>query len=189
MSARRPPTRAPTGELTAFQREVLARLFETERDFFLTGGAALVGYYLHHRATDDLDLFTLDDEAFARGPRVIADVAHALGARAEVRQESPSFRRSALVRADDLVMVDLVLERVHQLHARKNEVDHVRLDTPDEILANKDGGCTPATLAWLLSEIRIPDDAILPAGVAPAVLRTFIDDVIVRMRRAALAAK
>lgn len=212
------------GELTAFQREVLARLFDRERGFFLTRGAALVGYYLHHRLTDVLDLFTLDDEAFARAPRVLADVAHSLGARVEVRQQSPWFRRSALIREDDLVVVDMVLERVRQLHARKNEIDRVRIDPPDEILANKltalvgrmeerdlvdvlfleragftieaalapaldkDGGCTPATLAWLLSEIRIPDDAVLPAGVLPAELRTFIDSVVVRMRRAALPA-
>jgi len=216
---------AAHAELTAFQREVLARLFERERDFFLSGGAALVGYYLHHRLTDDLDLFTLDEEAFARGPRLLAEVAHASGARVEVRQESPSFRRSALIRANELVVVDMVLERVHQMHARKNEIDHVLVDAPDEILANKltaivgrmeerdlvdvlfleragytiddalapalakDGGCTPATLAWLLSEIHIPDDAVLPAAVDPAELRTFIADVVVRMRRVALPSR
>jgi predicted nucleotidyltransferase component of viral defense system len=219
------PPPARHGELSAFQREVLARLFESERDFFLTGGAALVGYYLHHRLTDDLDLFTASEEAFARGPYVLADVAHALGARVEVRQESPSFRRSAVIRADDFVVVDMVLDRVPQLHAQKREIDHVRVDPPDEILANKltalvgrmeerdlvdvlflertgyrvedalaaaldkDGGCTPATLAWLLSEIRIPDDAALPAGIAPEELRAFIDDLVVRMRRVALPSR
>jgi hypothetical protein len=38
----------------------------------------------------------------------------------------------------------------------------------------KDGGCTPATLAWLLSEVSIPDDIALPAGVAPAELRDYV---------------
>lgn len=50
----------------------------------------------------------------------------------------------------------------------------------------KDGGCTPATLAWLLSEIRIPDGAVLPAQATPAELRVFVDDLIVRLRAAAL---
>lgn len=49
----------------------------------------------------------------------------------------------------------------------------------------KDGGCTPATLAWLLSEIRIPDGIVLPGNVAPETLRTFIDDLVVRLRRSA----
>jgi hypothetical protein len=50
----------------------------------------------------------------------------------------------------------------------------------------KDGGCTPATLAWLLSEIEIPDGMELPGGVAPEELRRFVADLIVRLRRAAL---
>ena len=29
-------------------------------DFYLTGGTALAGFYLHHRRSDDLDLFTRD---------------------------------------------------------------------------------------------------------------------------------
>jgi predicted nucleotidyltransferase component of viral defense system len=31
-----------------------------ERSFFLTGGTALSVFYLHHRVSDDLDLFTLE---------------------------------------------------------------------------------------------------------------------------------
>lgn len=50
----------------------------------------------------------------------------------------------------------------------------------------KDGGCTPATLAWLLSEVTISDDLVLPAGVSPQELRAFVADLVVRLRRAAL---
>jgi hypothetical protein len=49
----------------------------------------------------------------------------------------------------------------------------------------KDGGATPATLAWLLSEIEIPDRAKLPGGVTPSELRAFLADVVVRLRRTA----
>jgi hypothetical protein len=52
------------GDLSPLQREVLRALFERERGFFLTGGAALVGFYLHHRTTDDLDFFTDRADAF-----------------------------------------------------------------------------------------------------------------------------
>jgi len=45
----------------------------------------------------------------------------------------------------------------------------------------KDGGCTPATLAWLLSEITIPDGVVLPAGVSPAELRAYLTDLIARL--------
>ena len=50
----------------------------------------------------------------------------------------------------------------------------------------KDGGCTPATLAWLLSQVDMPDGLQLPGGVSPSELRTFIADLIKRLRRAAL---
>jgi hypothetical protein len=52
--------------------------------------------------------------------------------------------------------------------------------------AQKDGGCTPATLAWLLSEITIPDDAKLSAGVTGAEMRTYVAELIKRLRKAAL---
>jgi hypothetical protein len=58
-------------------------------------------------------------------------------------------------------------------------------DALGEALA-KDGGCTPATLAWVLSEIRIPDGTPLPAGVDAPTLRVFVDDLVRRLRRAAL---
>lgn len=50
----------------------------------------------------------------------------------------------------------------------------------------KDGGCTPAALAWLLSQIEIPDGLQLPGSVTPAELRAFVTDLVVRLRRAAL---
>jgi hypothetical protein len=37
-------------ELSDLQRATLREFFARETGFFLTGGAALVGYYLHHEA-------------------------------------------------------------------------------------------------------------------------------------------
>ncbi len=50
------------GILTPLQFEVLRRFFagDVSKQFFLTGGTALAAFYLHHRLSDDLDLFTLD---------------------------------------------------------------------------------------------------------------------------------
>jgi len=48
---------------SAVQREVLANLIahpDIEKNFFLTGGTALSVFYLHHRLSDDLDLFSKD---------------------------------------------------------------------------------------------------------------------------------
>ena len=204
-------------KLTAFQREVLDAFFQRERGFFLTGGAALAGFHLGHRTTDDLDLFTLQQSAFERSRFVLADVAAAIGARLDVRQDAPGFKRVVLSRGEDGLVVDLVKDVSSQLHPDKLERDHIVVDPADEILANKltaivgraekrdlidvmlleragypveaalpaalakDGGCTPATLAWLLSEVKIPDWIELPAGVPPAELRVYLADLIRRL--------
>ena len=204
-------------KLTSLQREVLDAFFQRERGFFLTGGAALAGFFLGHRPTDDLDLFTLQPAAFERGRFVLADVASAVHAILDVRQDAPGFKRLVLTRRDEGLVVDLVKDVGPQLHPDKLERDHILLDPPDEILANKltalvgraeerdlvdvlfleragysvdsalpaalakDGGCTPATLAWLLSEITIPDGVALPAGVSPAELRDYVTALIARL--------
>lgn len=40
---------------------MLSGFFRRENRFFLTGGAALAGFYLGHRRTQDLDLFTTEN--------------------------------------------------------------------------------------------------------------------------------
>lgn len=119
------------------------------------------------------------------------------------------------------MVVDLVREHVFQLHSEKQDRAGIRLDPPDEILANKltalvgrmeerdlvdvmcleragypvesaldaalrkDGGCTPATLAWLLSELEVADGVPLPADVTSEELRAAVNELAIRLRRAA----
>lgn len=217
-------SKPPSGSgLTPLQRATLKAFFERERGFFLTGGAALVGFHLHHRTTSDVDMFSLDDAAFERGPHVMADVAVALDATLEVRQNAPGFKRYALTSRDgEGIVVDLLRERGYQIHPEKPESEGICVDPPDEILANKlttlagrteerdiidvmfleragfrvedaldaalrkDGGCTAATLAWLLSQVEVPDGVQLPAGVETAELLAYIEELVRRLRRAAL---
>jgi hypothetical protein len=49
----------------------------------------------------------------------------------------------------------------------------------------KDGGLTPAQLAWVLGEIRIGDDARVPAGLSPAEVREFVQQLGTRLARLA----
>ncbi len=209
-------------KLTALQRAILKAFFRSERGFFLTGGAALAGFYLGHRSTDDLDLFTVSEGAFERGRHVLGEVAADLGGDLVTRQNAPGFQRHVLTVGVEAVVVDLVYERAVQLFKDKPEHDGVFVDPIEEILANKlttiagraeerdlidllhieregyavekalggalqkDGGCTPATLAWLLYEISIPESASLPAGVGAAELREYVAELVVRLRKAAL---
>lgn len=212
-------------DLSALQRAVLREFFQRERGFFLTGGGALVGYHLHHRFTDDLDLFTLDPAAYERSLHVLPAVAEALRGRLEVRQDAPGYRRYALTRDDETLVVDVVREHVPQVRVDKTQIDGVFVDPPEEILANKltalvgrqeerdlvdvyfleqsgysvesaldaalakDGGCTPATLAWLLSDLAIADTTQLPGGLSTPVLRDYLAVLVKRLRRKAVPAR
>jgi hypothetical protein len=55
--------------------------------------------------------------------------------------------------------------------------------------STKDGGLTPAQLAWVLSQISVGPDARIPAGVTPVELRSFLEDLVSRLTRLAYPAK
>lgn len=134
--------------LTNLQNDFLREFFSRENHFYLTGGAALVGFYLGHRKTEDLDLFTLENE-IESGFAIVRDVARHLDATVESIITSPDFRRLLVKRQAEAVVVDLVRESVFQLEAEKSVINGIRLDSPEEILANK--------LCTLLSRSEIRD--------------------------------
>ena len=149
--------------LSAFQLEVLDAFFRRASGFFLTGGAALAGFHLGHRETQDLDLFTTEDR-LDDGASVLRAVADELGASIESLRTSPDFRRFLLRRAGNAVVVDLVRDRAPQGTQPKPVwgTGPVRVDPAGEILANK--------LAALLSRGEVRDlvdvRALLGTGLA-----------------------
>lgn len=126
-----------SSRLAPLQIELLEAFFAREQLFFLTGGAALVGYYLGHRRTADLDLFATREASIDQGVRSLRAASDAIGAGVESLQESQDFRRFAVRRGADLTIVDLVIDRAPQAFAEKQRVGDVRLDPPREIAANK----------------------------------------------------
>lgn len=134
--------------LNELQKEFLEKFFSHENRFFLSGGAALVGFYLHHRQTQDIDLFTLEDE-IESGFTLANEIAREMGGNIESLQTSPDFRRLLLSRGESAIVVDLVHEYVYQIDHDKRIVGGIRIDTPEEILANK--------LCALLSRSEVRD--------------------------------
>ncbi|HPA49955.1 MAG TPA: nucleotidyl transferase AbiEii/AbiGii toxin family protein [Thermoanaerobaculia bacterium] len=51
--------------------------------------------------------------------------------------------------------------------------------------SSKDGGLTPAQLAWVLSQITVGPDARIPAGITPDELRAFLENRVSRLTRLA----
>lgn len=134
--------------LSDLQQDFLNAFFGRETRFFLTGGGALVGFHLGHRETHDLDLFTLED-AMDAGVAVTAEIARQWGASLESIQTYPDFRRLLLKRNDEAIVIDLVRERVTQITPEKPVINGVRVDSAEEILANK--------LCALLSRSEVRD--------------------------------
>lgn len=135
--------------LTELQTEVLRRFFARRDEFFLTGGAALVGFYLEHRETHDLDLFTAG-QPLDEGERTLREIASELDLVVEPVRRDPAFQRFLVRRraGGESLVVDLVRDDVPQL-AEKRMVGGVRIDSAEEILANK--------MCALLSRVEVRD--------------------------------
>jgi predicted nucleotidyltransferase component of viral defense system len=68
--------------LTDTQQRFLEAFFrdsDESESFYLTGGTALAGFYLHHRYSDDLDFFTRSEGAVAEVDGRIVRAATAIG--------------------------------------------------------------------------------------------------------------
>jgi Nucleotidyl transferase AbiEii toxin, Type IV TA system len=125
-----------TSLLSRLQTELLESFFQRETRFFLTGGAALAGFWLGHRRTEDLDLFTTSD-VLDEGDDALREASREIGAAVESVQVSPTFRRRLVRRGDESVIVDLVRDDAPQGEAGKVKRGDVVLDSAEEILANK----------------------------------------------------
>jgi hypothetical protein len=119
------------------QREVLLGLVEhpiIRAAFFLTGGTALSVFFLGHRVSDDIDLFSID---LVDLPELDFWIKTRWGSRCSQLRKSPQFL-SMLI---DGVKVDLVVDPLSFREPRQRfHFDHQRslqVDTLSNIVTNK----------------------------------------------------
>lgn len=126
-------------QLYPFQDQVLKIIRETDTRFYLTGGTAASRGYLHHRFSDDLDLFVNDDDRFGlwaeRITQALSRPDHDWVCQVLMKEER--FVRLNLTTAE----LQMKIEMINDVPARVGEVqEHPifgRLDTAENILANK----------------------------------------------------
>jgi len=122
--------------LTPLQRRLAEEFFARESRFVLTGGAALAGFLLGHRTTQDLDLFAtepvLDD-----GEAALRKAAEAIGARIERIVSSTDFRRFLVKQGGSAILVDLAQDRTPRSEVEPAKFGAIVVAPPQEILANK----------------------------------------------------
>jgi Nucleotidyl transferase AbiEii toxin, Type IV TA system len=111
-----------------------------------------------------------------RAPQIFAQKAERDGVLVDPLEEILANKLTALGgRAEERDLVDLLfIERAGH-----------RVEEALAAALTKDGGCTAATLAWVLSEWQIPDGVVLPGNVSPSELREFSANLVKRLRRAA----
>jgi len=213
----------PGSRLSPLQRRILHVLSATQPPWTLTGGAALVGFHLGHRATRDLDLFW---HGLTRLPDVDAlrIVLEEDGIAVHVLRRTPGFCELRASAGEEVVLVDLVADPVPPVEQPDLRVEadaRFLVDTPHEILVNKlnallsrselrdlvdvkallevggeleralsgaaakDGGFSPATLAWVLRDL--PVSALARANGLPEAevqpLETFRDALVQSLAR------
>jgi hypothetical protein len=125
-------------ELYPFQDEVLGVIKETDSDFYLTGGTALGRAYLHHRYSDDLDLFVNDAVDFKKQTQAVITALHRhFGIQPQIGLAETSYVRIFLRRPSLALKVEFVNDVPFHLGAFKKTGLFNRIDSWQNILANK----------------------------------------------------
>ncbi len=128
------------GSLSPLQVRVVKVLGAVEPPGALTGGAALIGFYLRHRDTRDLDFFWHGRRELGDLSRVVEDRLRGESLSTDVLQTSISFRRLRVSDGSDAVIVALVADPTETVEPPRYcqfEGSVVLVDTPHEILVNK----------------------------------------------------
>jgi predicted nucleotidyltransferase component of viral defense system len=100
------------GILSDFQKDFL-RLFASLPDqerFYLTGGTALAEYYLGHRLSNDLDLFTSEADLILPFSYRVEQAAQTAGMEIVVVHRFASFIEFQVNRNENTLKVDLALD-------------------------------------------------------------------------------
>ena len=134
---------------TPLKRDFLRAWFERDQRFFLTGGSARGMFYLDHRRSYDLDLFTDKDVEAKEAQSLALQVASEIGAKCEAVRTAPDFHRFRITRGEERELMDVVVDRAPQLDSEKETFGDVRVDTLREIIANK--------LTTLISRTELKD--------------------------------
>ena len=106
---------------------------------WLTGGAALGGFHLHHRRSHDIDLFATSPDVLDELRRGLGSFCTDQGLDLEPIQTHPGFRRLRVTAGPESTLVDLVHEQAPQVVELEDKplVDRLRIDPLRELRANK----------------------------------------------------
>jgi len=129
--------------LTRLQREFLSRFFSqpSGQAFYLTGGVALSEFYLQHRLSQDLDLFTQSQPAFEASENDLETAAREVGAgviRFYPPKPGDNLSRCFLTLGDEPeIKIDVVHDPPPYFGEVMLQPDGVRVDSLENLAVGK----------------------------------------------------
>jgi hypothetical protein len=124
--------------LYPLQNRALHLLGGLETGFYLSGGTAASRGYLHHRFSDDLDLFTNDEPEFTLwADRLIQALGGSPGWRVEVSLREQRFVRASLIQEETVLKIEMINDVPSHIGEIQRDPVLGRLDSAENILANK----------------------------------------------------
>jgi hypothetical protein len=122
--------------LTPLQNSFLEKFFQLTQDFYLTGGTALSAFYLQHRYSVDLDLFTHEDSSFQKVDSVVNEVCVKLNVPC-LPVETTAFFKHFRVGPQENPMT-LHFSKDYSAHLKSpNRFGVILVDSLEDITANK----------------------------------------------------
>ena len=178
--------------LSPLQRRILDAVSARLSGMFLSGGTALGAFYLGHRRSADLDLFTREAAEYDAHVRQFVRLAEGEGWSVASGAAGPGFRRFVVSDADETVPVDLVLDTAERIAPPTITPQGLLVDSLDDLVANKLGAILGRAEVrdyvdlYFLAKAGKDPLASVPAarrkdgGLDPAVLAFVLSDVKVR---------
>lgn len=124
--------------LYPLQDRVLGILSGLETCFYLSGGTAASRGYLHHRFSDDLDLFVNDDKQFGLwADRLIQALEAQSTWKVAVYLREQRFVRLSVVEGEAVLKIEMINDVPSHIGSFRNDPLLGRIDSPENILANK----------------------------------------------------
>ena len=122
--------------LYPFQDRVIKVIHQADTGFYLTGGTAASRGYLQHRFSDDLDYFVNDDDRFGLWVERIIQALN-IEWKCDVLMKEERYARLNLAQGKVTLKIELINDVPARVGETQNHPVLGRVDSPENILANK----------------------------------------------------
>lgn len=122
--------------LTQIQVDFLDAFFQFTRNFYLTGGTALSAFYLQHRHSVDLDLFTREGTAFEKAEALVRGTCEKLGIPSLPVEITPIFKHFRVGAPDNPLTLHFSKDVLFRVKP-PNRFGDILVDSIEDITANK----------------------------------------------------